>query len=323
MILRSLVIAAAAVAALGGAIAAVAPAGAAEAVFPAASRIGIVPPPGFVASKRFPGFENPDSAGTIMMMTLPPQLLAQAEATLTQEAVKAQGITEDRREAVTLPNGTAQLVAGTEEENGQKFRKWMFLALMPEGVAVVAVRIKDTSRGAYPDEVIHDALASLAVRSVVPLEEELGLLPFKLADLAGMRPVRVLGGNGVVLTDGPKDTPEPSEQPVFVVSVGQGGPEQAGDRANFARNLFAGLADFKDIRIVSGDMLRLGGGTMPTHELQAEASDGRTGAAMKLVQWVRFGSGVFIRMVGVARADQWSKAFTQFRAVREGVGSRE
>jgi hypothetical protein len=323
MILRSLVIAAAAVAALCGAVAAVAPAGAAEAVFPAASRIGIVPPPGFVASKRFPGFENPDSAGTIMMMTLPPQLLAQAEATLTQEAVKAQGITEDRREAVTLPNGTAQLVAGTEEENGQKFRKWMFLALMPEGVAVVAVRIKDTSRGAYPDEVIHDALASLAVRSVVPVDEELGLLPFRLADLAGMRPVRVLGGNGVVLTDGPKDTPEPSEQPVFVVSFGQGGPEQAGDRANFARNLFTGLADFKDLRIVSGDMLRLGGGTMPTHELQAEASDGRTGTPMKLVQWVRFGSGVFIRMVGVARADQWSKAFTQFRTVREGVGSRE
>jgi hypothetical protein len=323
MILRSLVIAAAAGAAFCGAVAAVEPVGAAEAVFPAASRIGIVPPPGFVASKRFPGFENPDNAGTIMMMTLPPQLLAQAEATLTQEAVKAQGIAEDKRETVTLPNGSAQLVAGTEEENGEKFRKWMFLALMPEGVAVVAVRIKDTSRDAYPDEVIHEALASLAVRTAVPVEEELLLLPFKLSDLAGMRPVRVLGGNGVVLTDGQKDTPQPSEQPVFVVSAGQGGPEQAGDRANFARNLFTGLADFKDLRIVSGDMLRLGGGTMPTHELQAEANDGRTGTPMKLVQWVRFGSGVFIRMVGVARADQWSKAFTQFRTVREGVGSRE
>jgi len=329
MILRRLVIAAAtaaaAIAALCGAVAAtaVAPANAAEAVFPPASRIGIVPPPGFVASKRFPGFENPGSDGTIMMMTLPPQLLAQAEATLTEEAVKAQGIAEDKREAMTLANGTAQLVAGTEEENGEKFRKWMFLALMPEGAAVVAVRIKDASRDTYPDAVIQDALASLTVRSVVPVDEELLLLPFRLADLAGMRPVRVLGGNGVVLTDGPNDTPQPSEQPVFVLSIGQGGPEQAGDRANFARNLFTGLADFKDVRIVSGDMLRLGGGTMPTHELQAEASDGRTGAPMKLVQWVRFMPGAYIRMVGVARADQWSKVFPQFRTVREGVGGRE
>jgi hypothetical protein len=323
MIQRKLINVAAGVAALCGIAAALPPARAADAVFPAASRIGLVPPAGFVASKRFPGFENPGSEGTIMLLALPPQLLGQAEATLTEEALKSAGITEDSRETVTLPSGNAELVVGTEEENGEKFRKWMFLAMMPEGVAVVAVRIADKNRGAYPDQVIHDALATLAVRAVVPVEEELAILPFRLANLAGMRPIRTLGGNGVFLTDGPNDSPEPSEQPVFVVSVGQGGPEDTGDRANFARNMFTGLADFKDVRIISGDMLRLGGGTIPTHELQAEAKDGKTGAAMKIVQWVRFGPGVFIRMVGVARADQWGKAFTQFRAVREGVGPRE
>ena len=35
----------------------------------------------------------------------------------------------------------------------------------------------------------------------------------------------VLGATGVLLTDGPNDTPNPSEQPVFVVMIGQGGPE--------------------------------------------------------------------------------------------------
>lgn len=323
MIRRRLVILAGFVLVLAGATIGVRPARAADAVFPAASRIGIVPPPGFVASKRFPGFENRDSDGTIMMLTLPPQLLGQVESTLTEEAVKSQGVTEEKRESFTLPHGNAQLVVGTEEENGQKFRKWMFLGMMPEGIAVVAVRIAEARRGAFSDEVIHDALATLAVRAVVPVEEELETLPFHLADLAGMRPVRTIGGNGVFLTAGPKDSPEPSEQPVFVVSVGQGGPEDSGDRANFARNMFTGLADFKDIHIISGDMLRLGGGTMPTHELQAEANDARTGAPMKLVQWVRFAPGVFFRMVGIARADQWSKAFAQFRAVREGVGPRQ
>ena len=323
MMQRKLINAAVAVAALWGSAAALPSARAADAVFPPASRIGMVPPAGFVASKRFPGFENPGNEGTIMLLALPPQLLGQAEATLNGEALKAAGITEDSRETVTLPSGQAELVVGTEEENGEKFRKWMFLAMMPEGVAVVAVRIADKSRAAYPDQVIHDALATLAVRAVVPVAEELAILPFHLANFAGMRPVRTMGGNGVFLTDGPNDTPEPSEQPVFVVSVGQGGPQETGDRANFARNMFTGLGDFKDIRVISGDMLRLGGGTMPTHELQAEATDAKTGAPVKIVQWVRFGSGVFIRMVGVARADLWGKAFTQFRAVREGVGPRE
>ena len=67
-------------------------------------------------------------------------------------------------------------------------------------------------------------------------------------------------------------------------------------------------------------MLRLGGGSMPTHELQAEAKDAKTNTPMSIVQWVRFGQGVFVRMVGVARADDWRKEFPRFRAVRDGIG---
>jgi hypothetical protein len=299
------------------------PAHAADPVFPTGSRIGFVPPPGFVVSKRFPGFENAETASSIMVFGLPAQAFAEIEATMTAEAVKQHGIAEDKREVLTLPNGRALLVAGMEDENGQKVRRWMFLGLIPEGTALASVAVSDAGRTTYSDDVIRASLLTLAARASVPMEEQLSLVPFKLTELSGLRPVRVLGGNGVFLTDGPKDAPDPGEQPVFVVSIGPGGPEQPDGRANFARNLFTGLADFKDVRILSGDMLRLGGGSLPTHELQAEAKDGKTDAPMKLVQWVRFGPGVFVRMVGVARADQWTKAFTQFRAVRDGVAARD
>jgi hypothetical protein len=43
---------------------------------------------------------------------------------------------------------------------------------------------------------------------------------------------------------------------------------------------------------------------------------------MKLVQWIRFGNGAFIRFVGIARADTWSEAFPKFRAVRDGTKPR-
>jgi hypothetical protein len=82
------------------------------------------------------------------------------------------------------------------------------------------------------------------------------------------------------------------------------------------------LGDVKDLRIISGDMLRLGGGNFPTYELQAEGKEAFSDTPMKLVQWVRFGAGTHIRMVGVARADQWSVAFPHFRAVRDGIAPR-
>jgi hypothetical protein len=303
-----------------------APASAADPVFPLGSRMGFVPPPGFVASKRFPGFEHPDSRSSIVMATLPPQAYADLEASITTEALKKQGLTEDKRETLALANGKAVLVMGSEQENGQKLRKWMLLGQLPEGVALVAVLVTEPALKTYSDEVIRASLLTLAVRAAVPLDEQIALMPFKLTDLSGLRPVRVLGNAGVVLTEGARDTPTVGDQPVFAVIIGLGGPEQASDRPYFARSLFTGLGDVKDVRIINGngEMLRLGGGgALATHELRAEAKEAFTDTPMKLVQWVRFGSGTFIRMIGVARADQWSAAFAHFRAVRDGVAPRD
>jgi hypothetical protein len=299
------------------------PSQAADPVFPTGSHIGFVPPPGFVASKRFPGFENIEAASSMILIALPPEAFADAQTTLTAEALKQHGIAVVRRDTLTLPNGRGILVIGTETENGQKFRRWMFLALVPEATALATVSVPEQHLGTYSDDVIRASLVTLAARAVVPIEEQLSLVPFRLDELAGLRPVRVLGSAGVFLTTGPSDAPGAGEQPVLVVSISAGGPEETGARANYARNLFTGLSDFKDLRITSTDMLRLGSGLNPTHELQAEANDVKNNKPVKLVQWVRFGPGVVIRMVGIARAEQWTAAFTQFRAVRDGLALRE
>src|SRR5215813_14496971 len=149
------------------------PASAADPVFPVGSRMGFVPPPGFVASKRFPGFENAESRSSIVMATLPPQAYADLEASITTEALKKQGLTEDKRETLTLANGKAVLVTGSEQENGQKFRKWMLIAQLPEAVALISVVVPEPALKTYPDEVIRASLSTLAVRAAVPLDEQM------------------------------------------------------------------------------------------------------------------------------------------------------
>jgi hypothetical protein len=300
------------------------PARAADAVFPTGSRAGFVPPPGFALSNRFPGFENTGAGSSMMIFALPPEAYGEAELTMSADAVKQHGITEEKRQALTLPSGgRALLVTGTETDNGEKFRRWMFLGLVPEATALVSVSVPETSLATYSDDVIGASLLTLAGRASVPIEELLTLVPFRLDALAGLRPIRVLGSNGVLLTAGASDAPGPGEQPVFVVSIGTGGPEEADARANYARNLFTGLTDFKNVQVVSTDMLRLGGGSMPTHELQAQAMAGQNDKPVKLVQWVRFGAGLVIRMVGIAPAEQWTAALAQFRTVRDGIAIRE
>ena len=282
------------------------PARAADPVFPLTSHVGLVAPGAMKPSQNFRGFTDLEAGASILIAEVPPLAFPKLEKDMSSEALAKQGMIEEKRETVTLKSGKAK-----------KFRKWIMLAFGMDVSALVAVQIPDEAKAKYSDADIRTALLSIAFRTSVPIDEQLRLLPIKLDDLAGMRPYRVLGNSSVFLTEGAKDTLDPIEQPIFVISVAPGGPESTSDRRNFARSLFTGLSQFKDVNIVSTDMLMLA--NQPTHEIQAEAKDAKTDTPMKLVQWVRFGGGAFIRFVGAARADAWLQAFPKFRAVRDGV----
>src|SRR5258708_25577397 len=98
------------------------------------------------------------------MATLPPQSYANLEASMATEALKKQGITEEKRETLTLASGKAVLVMGNEQENGQKIRKWILLAQLPEGVALIAVLVPESAVKMYSDDVLLAALSSPARR---------------------------------------------------------------------------------------------------------------------------------------------------------------
>lgn len=296
------------------------PARAADAVFPLASHIGLVAPASMTPSQAFRGFEDRAASASILILEIPAPAFAGVEKQLTPEALKKEGMVEEKRETVTLKGTKGLLLAGTQESDNKKFRKWLLLASWPEGASLVAFQVPEENKSKYPEASVRAALLSVTLRPVVPVDEQLGLVPVRFDELSGLRPFRVVGNTSVFLTEGATDPKDMSVQPLFIVSVGPGGPEQPSDRANFARQLFAGLSDFKDVRIVGTDVLRLD--SLQTYEIQAEAKDAKSDTPMKLVQWIRFGNGAFIRFVGIARADAWGEAFPRFRAVRDGTKPR-
>ena len=120
----------------------------------------------------------------------------------------------------------------------------------------------------------------------------------------------------MILTDGPSD--DLSKQPYMIVSIGRGAPEQPDDRAQFARDALSS-APLRDLTVQSAEAMRIGG--LPGYEIRAQAK-GPDGEPFMLVQWVRFGGGGFLRVVGVGRKDGWDALFTRFRAVRDGIEFR-
>jgi hypothetical protein len=66
--------------------------------------------------------------------------------------------------------------------------------------------------------------------------------------------------------------------------------------------------------------LRIGG--QEGHQIFADARDSSNASALTVVQWLRFGGGAYLQVVGVARADAWKDAYPRFRTVRDSIGSR-
>ena len=299
---------------------AAAPAPAAEVAYPPGSRIGLAPPSSMVTSKNFFGFEDASNNVAIILATLPSEAYADLDRTVTADALKRQGVDLETREAMALATGKAFLVIGRQEIEKTKIRKWILVASSPTLTAVVTVQIPDAAKALYPDATIRESLASLAIRTEVPAEEQLGLLPFKVADLAGFRVAGVVPGRALMLSDAAANTPGAGFDAHIFVAIAPGGPAQVSEREAFARDLLGSVPNLKDIRITTSEPLRVVG--QPGHQILANAHDASGNIALTVVQWVRFGSGGYMQMIGMVRAEGWKEAYPRFRAVRDGIDSR-
>lgn len=294
---------------------------AAETAYPPGSRIGLTPPPGMVTSKNFFGYEDPNNNAAIILLALPAQAYADLDKSITADALKQQGVTFETRETISLSTGKAFLVLGHHEVDKIKIRKWILVAAAPALTVLVTVQIPEPAKALYPDAAIRAALATLAIRTTVPVDEQLSLLPFKIGELAGFRIAGVAPGRAVILSDADASTSAGAiMEPHIFVAIAPGGPAQAGDRDTFARDVFATVPNLRDVRVITSEPLRIGG--QQGHQILANAKDPSGAAALTVVQWLRFGGSAYLQMIGIARADAWKDAYPRFRSVRDGIEAR-
>ncbi len=300
------------------------PVRAADPIFPPGSRIGLVPPAGMVTSDTFVGFADADKDAAILIAALPAAAYSQIEKTMSAEALRKQGISLDKREPMQLSGGKGFLFTGRQVVDKARYRKWLLVASAGDLTVLVTVQVPEREN-VYPDRVVRAALATLAIRATVPQAEELSLLPFAVGDLAGFKIDRVLPGRAVILSDAHSESAkdsakEPSARRIdarLLIAAMPGGPTEPDDRANFARLSFNEIAGVSAVHVTMSEPLRLGG--QPGYQTMAEAKDASTGDDVMVVQWLRFGSGGFLQITGVARANDWIGALARLRAIRDSI----
>jgi len=290
-------------------------------IFPAGSRLGLVPPPGMVPSRTFQGFEEPGTKAAILLTTLPADAYEQLAKSMVPETMKKEGIEVERREAFELPAGKGFVLTGRQTIEKERYRKWLLIASADDLTALVNVQVPEQATN-YSAEAVRAAFATLAVRAQIPEAEQLTLIPFRIGELAGFHVEDVLPGRAIVLVDPPSQTADGASATAkarMFISALPGGPGEAADRDNFARVAFGQIVGIKDVRLQDAGPLRIA--NQPGYQTLAKAKDAGTGIDVMVVQWLRFGSGGFLRMIGIARADVWPEMFGRLRAVRDGVAT--
>ena len=225
----------------------------------------------------------------------------------------------DNREEMTFDFGKGTLIVAKQTADKTRYRKWLLNVQTNDLTALVNVQIPTET--AYPDAVVRASLATLAVRVTIPDADKLSLLPFTLGDLAGFHvPSALLPGCAVMLVDTPDGVPTDNFDVRMFVAAFDGGPTEKDDHAQFARMTFGQIVGIKDVQITMSEPLRIGG--QSGFQTTAQAKDMKTGDDIMVAQWLRFGTGGFMQMIGMAKAGVWPAALTRLRAVRDSIQPR-
>jgi hypothetical protein len=294
---------------------------AAEPVFPPGSRFGFEPPADMTLSRRFSGFERKEGGATVSVVELPPNAFAEMVSGFTDANLRSQGFAVEKREEIKIGDNEGMLYTGEQpaeaDATGPAIRKWILVVGAP---TVTGLIIAQALPDAETEATMRMMVTGVTLRPALTLGQQVEALPFRINDLAGFRPVRVLAGNSVLLTQGPRDQMQNLEQPILVLAQAVQQPPSADQRDGFARAALASNQTMKDFVIERAQSYRSNG--VDWHEIVARAVDLPTNLPVVVSQTIRFAPDGYLRALGVVREDQRTGVLAKFREVVDSVQVR-
>jgi hypothetical protein len=290
---------------------------AADPVFPPGARVGMTPLVGLGRAKSFVGFETEDHGVKVLVTDLPAEAYGEVANAFKANPAGSGGV---KPESIETAAGLAYYTVENAKDGATSVRRYSMILPGPTFSGYVAVQVPENASKIYTDDAIRQMFATAVIRNQVPVEEQLGLLPFKLGELSDFKNVRTLApGAALILADGDEKTGF-EVAPFMIVGIIGSTPSQPDDRGRFAQQIAATIPGVRDGKITMSEPVRIDG--QAGYETRIDATSGKDNTPVTIVQWLRFGGGSTLRIIGSSPRDDWAKAFPRFRAVRDGIQPR-
>jgi hypothetical protein len=295
---------------IGGALAA-------DPVFPPGARIGMTPLVGLAPAKGFTGFETEDKSVKVLIAELPAAAYGEVMNSFKNNPAIPAAV---KPESLETGAGTAYYTVENAKNASGAVRHYAMMLSGGTFSGYVDVQVPENATRIYSDDAVRQMFTSAVIRKEVPVDEQLSLMPFKVGNLGDFKSVRALGATGALLLADGDETTGFEAAPFMVIGLMAASPTQPDDRARFAEQAARAIPGMHSGHITMSEPVRIDG--LAGYETRIDATSGRNDTQVTLVQWLRFGNGGAMRVIGSAPRDQWEKAFPRFRAVRDSIEAR-
>lgn len=290
----------------------------AEVQFPPGSALGLEPPPGFVPSVGFTGFERRADGASLVLVEAPPQACEQMRAAMgARDRLAVQGIEVQETRPFPLRDGRqAQLTAGVHRTANGSYAKWIMVACNDVATALVTGQVFGYPPDSGVADEIEGALATLAARPL-SLDDRRAALGFTFAETDGLVLREVIAGSAAALT--PPDAARVPATPVLVIGTSLGATPAPADEEAVARQMARPQGAYSDIEIISLTRVPFAG-RADAIRVEARAVDRRVGRPVRLLQFVTFRSeGGYVRLLATALDTDFTGLLPQFERIAASV----
>ena len=272
---------------------------------------------GLVRAKSFVGFETEDHGVKVLVTDLPAEAYGEVANAFKANPGGTGGV---KPESIETTAGLAYYTAESARDGATNVRRYSMILPGPTFSGYVAVQVPENASKIYTDDAVRQMFASAVIRNEVPVDEQLGLMPFNVSELSGFKNVRTLApGAAIILADGDEKSGF-EVAPFMIIGIIGSTAASPDDRGRFAQQVATTIPGVRDGRITMSEPVRIDG--TAGYETRVEATSGKENTPVTIVQWLRFGAQNSLRIVASSPRDQWSKAFPRFRAVRDGIHPR-
>ena len=203
-------------------------------------------------------------------------------------------------ESIDTAAGLAYYTVENARDGASNVRRYSMILPGPTFSGYVAVQVPENASKIYTDDAIRQMFATAEIRTEVPVDEQLGLMPFKIGELSNFRNVRTLApGAALILADGDEKAGFEAA-PFMIIGIIGSTAASPDDRGRFAQQIATTIPGVRDGRITMSEPVRIDG--QPGYETRIDAVSGKDNIPVTIVQWLRFGGQSSLRIIGVFAA---------------------